>query len=383
MHHRSHDREALDCSIEPGLSLGPGSTSSPENDLSVRLHEAANWLAVLRGHVDLATRRQTVEPELGSALRRAVEGLERAIRGDAETSTVDVGRLAREVGTDARTLRPGLDLFVDAPPEGALVGTTDPQALRDILLNLIKNAAEAFESGGGGHIRVSVQPSGSAAFEFVVEDDGPGMAPEVRERCFEAGFSTKAATGRGMGLARVAELAGRLGAWLGVRSRPETGTRFVGTVPLGAAVPSTRSASVVGPLPERVLVVDDDPDVSGVLVEMLHALGVEGARGVTDPRGVVGLCRGRSWDVVFLDRDLGTTQGDRLAIEVRQVDPAVAIVLLTGDPVLATDAPRGALDMAMTKPIGLDALRRRLQEAVRLTRSRRSGGSEEALGQDG
>lgn len=377
MHHRSHDREALDCSTEPGPSLGPGSSFSPD-EARVRIHEAANWLAVLRGHVDLARERHGADPELLSAMQRALEGAERALRGGSGTEdTVDVGTLVREVAADARRLRPGLEIFVDAPPRGGLDARLDVQALRDVLLNLLKNAAEALEGLDGGTVRLIARPLESASFELVVEDDGPGMPAEVRERAFEPGFSTKDATDRGLGLARVAARLASLGATVDLHSRPGTGTRFRVVVPRGTSTAAGRSQAEED-LPARVLVVDDDPDVGAVLVEMMDALGVEAPRAITDPRQTVALCRSRAWDVVLLDRDLGTTRGDHLAIDVRQVDPAVAIVLLTGDPLIAAEAPRGALDMALAKPIGLDALRRRLQEAHALTVARRDPGPEAA-----
>ena len=372
MHHRSHDREALDCSTEPDSSLESGSSSAPE-DLRTRIHEAANWLAVLRGHVELAGARGTGDAATLSAVRRSLDGIERALAGATSStlSRVDLGRLARDVAEDARRLRPGIDLFVEAPAEGGLVGTVADQALRDVLLNLIRNAAEALEAAPGGTIRVRVRPLEDGCVECVVEDDGPGMPAEVRERCFEPGFSTKTAFGRGLGLARVASLVeGPLGGTIDLASRPATGTRFRIVLPLRESLPAVEPVAE-DELPRAVLVLDDDPAVGTVLVEMMQALGVPEARATTRVEDLLPACRGGALDVVVVDRDLGAARGDHLAIEVRQVDPAVAIVLLTGDPVTANEAPRGAIDAAVTKPIGLDALRRQLQDAAALTRRRR------------
>ena len=376
MHHRSHDREALDRSTEPGPSPGSGSTFIPDSspdDLRVRLHEAANWLAVLRGRLDLARSGAVADAETLESLHRALEGAERALAGrpGPDRLAVDVGVLAREVAADARALRPSLRLSVEAPPPDALVGSTDPQALRDVFLNLIRNAAEVLDDQPGGSVRVRVQPLGGARVAFAVEDDGPGMTEDVRARCLEPGFSTKG-SGRGIGLARVASLVAGLGGTLEVWSRLGQGTRFAGSFELDPARVETDAASP--DMPASVLVVDDDPDVREVLVDMIETLDVGAVEALDAVEDLMTLCRAQTVDVVLLDRDLGTLRGDHLAIEVRQVDPAVAIVLLTGDPITPGAAPPGAFDAVVTKPVGLDALRRQLQDAHALTRRRRSHG---------
>lgn len=369
MHHRSHDREALDRSSEPDSSLESGSSLSPE-DLRVRIHEAANWLAVLRGHLDLARRRRRTDEATWSALQRAAAGVERALAGESTPTdeTTDLGALVREVGEDVRRTAAGIDLRVDAPPVGEVVGRFAAPALRDALLNLVRNAADALAARSDGSVAV-VARLRDGTIDCVVEDDGPGMPPEVRERCFESGFSTKG-PGRGLGLARVSASVRAAGGTLDVASRPGTGTRFRLTLPLHERAVDPAGPSDA-PLPSSVLVLDDDPSVGAVLVEMMQALGVDGAWSTTDPADLLPACRAGGLDMVVVDLDLGVARGDRLAIEVRQVDPAVAIVLLTGDPLTATGATRGVIDATVTKPLGLDALRRHLQDAHRLTRRRR------------
>ncbi len=93
-------------------------------------------------------------------------------------------------------------------PEVPLV-TVDPSAIKQVVLNLLKNAADALEETGGTvRIRVASSPDGRSV-EVSVADNGPGIDAELRSRIFEPFFTTKpAGRGTGLGLAicrRIAE----------------------------------------------------------------------------------------------------------------------------------------------------------------------------------
>ncbi len=72
-----------------------------------------------------------------------------------------------------------------------------PPKLRQVLFNLVRNAAEA--AGAGGRVEIRLAQSGDVA-EASVSDSGPGIAPEARSRLFEPFFTTKD-RGTGLGLA--------------------------------------------------------------------------------------------------------------------------------------------------------------------------------------
>jgi signal transduction histidine kinase len=77
--------------------------------------------------------------------------------------------------------------------------TADPGAIKQVLLNLLKNAADALEKSGG-NVRISAEASHEGReVVVVVADDGPGIAPELLARVFDPFVTTKAA-GRGSGL---------------------------------------------------------------------------------------------------------------------------------------------------------------------------------------
>jgi signal transduction histidine kinase len=108
----------------------------------------------------------------------------------------------------------------------------DEERLRQVLVNLGLNALEAVKDGGLVRVgsRLSEPPEDSPVVEIVVDDDGPGVPEESRDRIFEPFFTSKA-KGSGLGLsivhAIVTQHAGRI--W--VEASPEGGSRFVVSLP--------------------------------------------------------------------------------------------------------------------------------------------------------
>lgn len=103
-----------------------------------------------------------------------------------------------------------------------------------ILLNLISNGAKAMPAGGTLAVRVSRDDSGARPCAVIsVEDDGPGISPEVLPRLFQAFATTRAGKGgTGLGLYISREVAQRHGGTLDAQNRPEGGARFVLRLPL-------------------------------------------------------------------------------------------------------------------------------------------------------
>jgi signal transduction histidine kinase len=101
--------------------------------------------------------------------------------------------------------------------------------LSEVLVNLMKNAREAMQ--GRGTLSLSARSPEAGWVEMRVGDDGPGMAPEVRERVFEAYFSTKDG-GSGLGLAIVKHNVEIYGGEIRAESELGRGTRFILTFPV-------------------------------------------------------------------------------------------------------------------------------------------------------
>ena len=139
----------------------------------------------------------------------------------------DVAAIMRQVvelerGT-AKQHAASVELVV-APPK--LVAHVDGPKIKQLALNLIRNAIEAVAPGG--HVAVELSAA-ETEIEIVVQDDGPGMPAAVRDRIYEPFFSTKEG-GTGLGMSIVHSLVSQHGGSIDLDTNPQ-GTRFTIRIP--------------------------------------------------------------------------------------------------------------------------------------------------------
>jgi signal transduction histidine kinase/HD-like signal output (HDOD) protein len=120
---------------------------------------------------------------------------------------------------------------------------TDGNGLKQVIINLVKNAAEAMEAGGKIDIQTRFLP-GSAkilidekkrlpgSIEIRIRDNGPGIKPEIKERLFEPYTSTKKGNNSGLGLAIVRSIVKELGGSITCDSKKDLGTCFSVYLPI-------------------------------------------------------------------------------------------------------------------------------------------------------
>jgi len=125
----------------------------------------------------------------------------------------------------------------------------DEGLLRQALLNLTRNAAEACAgSAGGGQVVVSgeVVHGEEVGFQkIIVSDNGPGIPANVLPKLFRPFFTTKA-KGTGLGLAVVQKIIVQHGGQVEVRNRPAGGAEFIVTLPLPRSVPEAVESKQTG-----------------------------------------------------------------------------------------------------------------------------------------
>ncbi len=225
----------------------------------------------------------------------------------------------------------------------------DPTQLRQVLVNLINNAAEAMPTGSGQiEIRTKKLEVTSAMLQDVwgseisvgphacleVVDDGCGISPELRDKLFDPFFTTKL-TGRGLGLAAVLGIVKSHGGGIIVESPPGQGTCFRVITPLGQ--PTTISKENDEPPQSThqeahgcLLVVDDETRVRSVISQTLKTAGYS----VLEADG--GLAALRIFqnhlheiDAVLLDLAMPDMNGERTLRELKKLKKTIPIILLT------------------------------------------------------
>jgi PAS domain S-box-containing protein len=295
---------------------------------------------------------------------------------------VDLGTLVRDMvqllrSSVSRRLGLELRLAKGLPPlEG------DPSQLRQVVMNLVINAAEATEDGGGtvtvttravrlgpGQPRPASlrEPLADGSYVLLeVADDGCGMDAETQRRIFEPFFTTKF-TGRGLGLSAVLGIVRQLRGGIELESAPGRGTRFRVLFPAAqcggapeAAAPAADDWTGHG----LVLVVDDDDAIRRALARLLGLLGLEALEAASGAEGIE-LYRRHAGRVraVVLDLTMPHLDGADTLRALRRLDPEAFVLVASGyaeaevEARFREEAPNGFLQ----KPFRLEALRRHLR----------------------
>ena len=198
-------------------------------------HEIRNPLGVIRGSVELVRARsgaglppddrEALQDVLGEAdrLRTLTDDFLDLARDPAiAPSSIDVTAVAEEAARSLGRTHSAIAVRVD----GAARAHADPARLRQVLSNLLVNAAQA----GAGNAAVRADAEGGRA-RLIVRDDGPGVDPALRPRLFEP-FATGRAEGTGLGLALSRRIVERQGGTLRLRDDLGPGAAFEVTLPL-------------------------------------------------------------------------------------------------------------------------------------------------------
>lgn len=115
----------------------------------------------------------------------------------------------------------------------------DPIQLESVLLNLVNNAVAAIGENRG-RITVTLDCASTDVVRITIEDDGPGMAPEVREQAFQPFFTTKqVGEGTGLGLAMVKSTVDQYHGSVQIESEPGVGTKVALILPRRLSATST------------------------------------------------------------------------------------------------------------------------------------------------
>jgi two-component system, NtrC family, sensor kinase len=230
------------------------------------------------------------------------------------------------------------ELATDLPPTMA-----DPFQLQQVVLNLLVNAEQALlEARGKGQVQIRtsyVNAADGKRLRLEMSDDGPGIAPEIASRIFDPFFTTKPpGVGTGLGLSIVYGIVHQHGGEVNFHSERGEGTKFTIELPVVAItgppnrLPPFAAENSAVMLAARILIVEDEPTVAQLLVDILADEGHEAEATIDSQEGLTRLSR-KSFDLVICDLRMPRLDG-RAFYEalVRTGSPARSrILFITGD----------------------------------------------------
>ena len=351
-------------------------------------HDFNNLLTVVLGNVDIMARR----PEEGDKRLMRIEAIRHAAERGRDLTrqllafsrhqnlrpvTVDLGALIqdfapllRQAVGDAVTVELALG---DKP----LCAHVDVTHLETALLNLAVNARDAMPDGGTLTISTCVPSDGMVC--VAVEDTGVGMAADVRERIFEPFFTTKdTGRGSGLGLSQVYGFVRQSEGQVRVLSEPGAGSRFeialpASEEPVHEPAAKVQAQDMVGG-DERILVVEDDPAVLKLTVDLLEGLGYPVVKAATADAALDILETDPAIELLFSDVIMpGGTSGIALARIAQERRPTLRVLLTSGfvgNPALLAANDYPILDKPYPAPV-LAAKLRELLDSPQPVRKRR------------
>lgn len=342
-------------------------------------HELNNPLAALIGYADLLSG-QEMDESIAKPVQQMREQAQRATRivrnllnfarrrNPERTPILVTDLIEATVELFAYEARmAGVEIVSEIPDTVPRV-LADKHAIQQILVNLVQNALHALEGWSGSRvltIRVVEEDSGLV---LSVSDSGSGVPQELRTRIFESFFTTKGSTkGTGLGLALSRAIARDHGGDLILA--PDTGSgacfslRLPRHTPGRGAMPATPRRTPqeepTYPVPERVLVVDDERSVRETLVAQLGTMGarVDSAGNVPEALRLVTTNR---YDALIVDIRMPGSSGLDLHKELQDKNPLLAdrVVFITGD-FVNDELLRHALDtgrLLLEKPFTMGEL---------------------------
>jgi len=326
-------------------------------------HDFNNLLTIIIGNLETAQRQveswtEGAQVKLARRLENAMHGAQRAAtltkrllafsrQQPLNPTPLDVNRLLNGLA-DFLTRALGEEISLEIVGTGGVWPVeADPAELEGVILNLAVNARDAMPDGGKLTIETSncylddaycqqhadVQPG--QYLQIAVTDTGSGMSKDVADHAFEPFFTTKATgQGTGLGLSQVYGFVKQSGGHVKIYSEVGEGTtvriylrRFVGAA---AEQERSRNEPGQGRPGERILVVEDDDDVRGYVVETLGGLGYDVREAASGDDALRLMHDNSDFDLLLTDVVMPGMSGGKLAEQAKQRQPGLKVVFMTG-----------------------------------------------------
>jgi signal transduction histidine kinase/ActR/RegA family two-component response regulator len=241
----------------------------------------------------------------------------------------------------------------------------NPSEMREVLINMILNAIDALPRGG----KISFRTWQEEEHIFLsVKDNGLGMNEEVKKKIFEPFFSTKPEKGNGLGMTVAYSIILQHNGKIAVESQEEKGTTFILKLPLSKVKEKEETSTLELPTGKvKILLIEDDDDLQGVLVDMLSGEGYEVKVACSGTEGISFL-KIEKYDVIITDLGISGMTGWDFAGEAKEISPKTPVILVTGwgDQIITKEAKDLGVEVVLSKPIKRENLERAIARALKL-----------------
>ncbi len=353
-------------------------------------HELNNPLATILSWAERLSERPSLDPAVRRGLEMILGESERAARivrnlltfarkRQTTRAMVDVNHVVREtLGLRAYEQRVTNITVIDALAAGLPLVFADGHQMQQVLLNLVINAEQAMLSANGRGILVvrTWHDAGNESVILEINDDGPGIAPDVQLKIFDPFFTTKeVGKGTGLGLTVAYAIVQEHGGRIRLESRLSAGASFYVELPVSGSTlaplatprPAQGTAESAAAQGQSILVVEDETALATAVSEALRDTGYVVDR-ATDGEDALGLIAERRFDLVVCDLKMPRLDGQAFYRTLVVTEPSLArrVVFVTGD-VAGTDAEQ-FLDESgcrwLAKPFRLADLLRAVRETL-------------------
>jgi two-component system, cell cycle sensor histidine kinase and response regulator CckA len=316
-------------------------------------HDFNNLLTVINGWCEALSsgspeeRRSAIEQIRGAADRAATltgQLLTFGRKAEVSPRVVDLNVVIDDVTKMlSRVIGEDVNLEVRPDPRPRFV-RVDTGQMAQVLVNLAVNARDAMPKGGRLTITTSAYSLSAAEsrdhgldpgayVQLRVTDTGIGMSPDVAARIFEPFYTTKGSRGTGLGLATVYGIVRQAGGAVWVRTRPGEGAAF------SIVLPAVFEEPLVTEAPHRaekergsetILVVEDEPQVRTIAVNMLRARGYRVLVASTGQEATDLARAQESIDMVVTDVVMPNESGPDLVARLKAEHPAMPVLYVSG-----------------------------------------------------
>ncbi|EDM35181.1 PAS [Pedobacter sp. BAL39] len=349
------EKKAQERHLKQAIAMAEEASIAKSEFLANMSHEIRTPLNGIIGFADLVLKTELSEVQLQylTVVNESANSLLAIINDILDFSKIEAGRMElhleasdlHELSCQAADIitfqiqQKGIEMLLNVPLDLPESIWTDPLRLKQVIINLLSNAAK-FTDTGEIELKIEVLEylsAEAARFRFSVRDTGIGIKLEKQREIFEAFAqedvsTTKRYGGTGLGLTISNELLALMDSRLQLMSSPGVGSTFFFDVTLGYEAGEQRSWDHIGMI-SSVLVVDDNENNRLILQQMLSLKGIHTTTVKNGLEALDMLASASTFDVVLMDHHMPYMSGIETARKIRENihgnAAAVPIVLLS------------------------------------------------------